>query len=151
MVSVSIPLDDDGFLRRECPNCEREFKWHHGPTDARPEDFVEELHHYCPLCGQSNDPERFWTPAQVEYMQGMVMPEAVAAIDESMKGLEFKSDFISVSVSTPEVPEPPNALDEPNDMVIVSPPCHPWEPVKIPEGWADSVHCLLCGAPFALE
>lgn len=26
-ISVSIPLDDDGFLRRECPTCEQEFKW----------------------------------------------------------------------------------------------------------------------------
>lgn len=24
---MSDPLDSDGFLRRECPTCEREFKW----------------------------------------------------------------------------------------------------------------------------
>ena len=24
---MEIPLDSDGFLRRECPTCEREFKW----------------------------------------------------------------------------------------------------------------------------
>ncbi len=23
---MTIPLDSDGFLRRECPTCEREFK-----------------------------------------------------------------------------------------------------------------------------
>ena len=26
-VPVSLPLDSDGFLRRECPTCEREYKW----------------------------------------------------------------------------------------------------------------------------
>ena len=26
-LSVALPLDSDGFLRRECPTCEREFKW----------------------------------------------------------------------------------------------------------------------------
>lgn len=24
---MSVPLDSEGFLRRECPTCEREFKW----------------------------------------------------------------------------------------------------------------------------
>lgn len=24
---MAVPLDLDGFLRRECPTCEREFKW----------------------------------------------------------------------------------------------------------------------------
>ena len=26
-LEMSMPLDSDGFLRRECPTCEREFKW----------------------------------------------------------------------------------------------------------------------------
>jgi hypothetical protein len=25
-IPMSLPLDTDGFLRRECPNCERQFK-----------------------------------------------------------------------------------------------------------------------------
>lgn len=45
-------------------------------------------------------------------------------------------------------PEPPTALYEPDDMTIVAPPCHPWEPVKVPEV-AARVHCLVCGKPFA--
>ena len=32
-MEVSFPLDSDGFIRRECPHCEREFKWHHGPAN----------------------------------------------------------------------------------------------------------------------
>jgi hypothetical protein len=28
-IPMSLPLDGDGFLRRECPKCERQFKWLH--------------------------------------------------------------------------------------------------------------------------
>ena len=35
-LSIELPLDS-GFLRRECPNCQLEFKWHHGPTETTPE------------------------------------------------------------------------------------------------------------------
>ncbi len=24
---MAVPLDSDGFFRRECPTCERELKW----------------------------------------------------------------------------------------------------------------------------
>ena len=30
-LAMSSPLDSDGFLYRECPICEREFKWLHTP------------------------------------------------------------------------------------------------------------------------
>lgn len=36
---MTIPLDSDGFLRRECPICEREFKWR--PSEAEAEEDVE--------------------------------------------------------------------------------------------------------------
>ena len=33
----------------------------------------------------------------------------------------------------------------PDDMVMVEPPCHPAEPLKVPEDATGSVHCLVCG------
>ena len=38
-LGMTIPLDSDGFLRRECPTCEREFKWR--PSEAEAEEAVE--------------------------------------------------------------------------------------------------------------
>jgi hypothetical protein len=32
----------------------------------------------------------------------------------------------------------------------VHPPCHPWEPVKIPEQHGGQLHCLICGSPYAV-
>jgi hypothetical protein len=46
-------------------------------------------------------------------------------------------------------PELPRAMHELNDMIILAPPCHPWEPVKVPEEATARVHCLICGEPFA--
>jgi len=35
-------------------------------------------------------------------------------------------------------------------MLIVESPCHPWEPVKIPQQRADSgpLYCLVCGETY---
>ena len=35
---MPIPDDVDGFVRRECPNCARQFKWHDGPANEDAED-----------------------------------------------------------------------------------------------------------------
>jgi hypothetical protein len=45
---------------------------------------------------------------------------------------------------------PPEPLIEPNDMTIVEPPCHPNEPIKVPEESLTRLHCLICAEPFAV-
>ncbi len=54
-LSMSLPLDGDGFLRRECPTCEREFKWlpspQHGEGDAAAaSDEPAPERYFCPYC-----------------------------------------------------------------------------------------------------
>ncbi|NEE03851.1 hypothetical protein [Phytoactinopolyspora halotolerans] len=148
-VSVSLPLDSDGFLRRECPTCEREFKWFshdEGDTDAELAD-----QYFCPLCGVSADTDSWWTPAQLDHAQGMAGPQIDQIVQDSMadmfkgaKNIEFKPNRnFSLDLPTPE------PLHEPDDMVIVEPPCHPNEPVKVPEDSTGHIHCLICGEPFA--
>ncbi len=34
-------------------------------------------------------------------------------------------------------------------MVIVEPPCHPWEPLKVPDDGRSNFYCLVCGEEFA--
>lgn len=48
-IPVSLPPpDSDGFLRRECPSCEREFKWFsHNEGDPNAEPATQ---YFCPLC-----------------------------------------------------------------------------------------------------
>lgn len=148
-IPVTMPLDSDGFLRRECPTCEQEFKWYaheQGDADAEPVD-----QYFCPLCGVPSGVDTWWTPAQVEYVQGSAGP----ALDQSVqdlvddtfkgsKGISFEQDRnFSLEIPTPE------PLAEPDDMLIVESPCHSNEPVKVPESATASFHCLSCGTEFA--
>ncbi|GEN79486.1 hypothetical protein [Actinotalea fermentans] len=148
-VPVSIPLDSDGFLRRECPTCEGEFKWF-SHDEGDPDAEVAEQY-FCPLCGVPAGCDSWWTPAQLAYMQGVAAPEIDRVIRESIgdafrgiRGVTFRqnADF---GLGTPT----PDPLVEPDDMIIVEPPCHPNEPVKVPEAATARLYCLVCGAPFA--
>jgi hypothetical protein len=148
-IPVSLPLDQDGFLRRECPTCEQQFKWYaHQEGDSA----AEIVHQYfCPLCGAPSGVDTWWTPAQLEFAQGTAGPALdehvqglIADVFKGIKGMDFKPDRnFSLDIPTPE------PLIEPDDMVIVEPPCHPNEPVKVPETVAERVHCLVCGTLFA--
>lgn len=148
-VPVSLPLDSDGFLRRECPTCEQEFKWFshaEGDDDAEPAS-----QYFCPLCSVASGPDSWWTPAQLEYGFGSVggaidqaMNDALADAFKGIKGMKFEQNApFSLDIETPE------PLIEPDDMVIVEPPCHPNEPLKVPEASTEGVSCLICGAQFA--
>ncbi|WP_219816266.1 hypothetical protein [Arthrobacter sp. 08Y14] len=148
-IPISMPLDSDGFLRRECPTCEQEFKWfNHAEGD---QDAAQVSQYFCPLCGAAAGLDSWWTPAQLEYGFG----SASGAIDEAMnaaiadafkgvKGMKFKQNS-SFSLDI----EAPDPLIEPDDMLIVEPPCHTNEPLKVPEGFTEGVFCLICGAQFA--
>jgi len=143
-VPVSLPLDSDGFLRRECPTCEREFKWFNqeeGDADA-----VNQ--YFCPLCGVASPTDSWWTTAQLEYVQGVSGPAidqfAQDILADAFKGMSFKPNR-SFSFGI----EAPDALAEPDDMMIVEPPCHPSEPIKVPEEDAARVYCLICGTLFS--
>ena len=151
-IPVSLPLDDDGFLRRECPTCEQEFKWYgHGEGSGDAEQVNQ---YFCPRCGVGADLDQWWTPAQLEYGRGVAAP----AMDEAVNGL-IDDLFKSVRNGRPirvkrtgrfsfDIPTP-EPLAEPNDMVIMESPCHPNEPVKVPAEATFQVYCLICGTPFA--
>lgn len=150
-VSVSIPLDSDGFLRRECPTCEEEFKWFSHDEDDPSLELVEQ--YFCPLCGQPGGVDSWWTPQQLEYVQAAAAPNIEAFIDDSIS--DALKGFTNVSVTKDGGvdfdAEPPEPLVEPDDLTIVEPPCHPQEPVKVPESYlTKEIHCLICGSGFAV-
>ena len=137
-VGMSLPLDSDGFLRRECPTCEREFKWlhtHEGES-APPEDGG----YYCPYCGVQAPTNAWLTQAQVELAQNTVATEVVGPILENFaRDAKFKIKY--------DQPEKLDPLTEVDDMMRVDFLCHPSEPLKILENWQQPAHCLICGQP----
>lgn len=147
-VQISLPLDVDGFLRRECPTCSRQFKWHHGPANEEAERHGDPPAYSCPLCGQPAAGDSWNTRDQIEYAQQAAMPAAMNLIGDELeaafrgaKGVRFKRGNTVAS----ETPEP---LVEPDDMTIVKSPCHDYEPVKVPEDHVGALYCLVCGAPY---
>ena len=152
-IPVAIFTDPDGFIRRECPNCEQEFKWHHGPANEEAEASSPPPAYYCPLCGLPAGLNSWWTTAQTEHLRAAVLPGAIDEITDELKKAfgSNRNSFIRFEVSTgDDVPEPPSALTEPNDMDVIASPCHSYEPIKVPDVAAGPFHCLICGSPFAV-
>jgi hypothetical protein len=152
-VSVSLPLDNDGFLRRECPHCMQEFKWHHGPANEEAEQAPPAEVYHCPFCGQPAGVDSWWTQEQLEYIQTAAMPSAIQSLEDELDGIFRSTTRKHLSIKRTghlDSPESPMPLVEKDDMSIVTSPCHPYEPVKIPETAVSPFYCLICGSPFAL-
>lgn len=152
--SISIPVDADGFLRRECPNCIREFKWFDGRAEGTPDDWQDPDQYFCPYCGNGADSNDFLTQAHVTYIEEMVAGHALDLVEgelgDTLRSFNRNSGFIKMDLSI-EDPGMPPVLGEPNDMDAIEPPCHPFEPLKVLDASAGPFHCLVCGLLFEIE
>ena len=149
---MPIPRDNDGFIRRACPTCEREFKLlpAEEEADATP---PQDGGLFCPYCGVQAPVTDWWTEDQLEHARAIIQTEVV---DPALKDLADSISSLNtsgpVSIHAETHIEPsagPEPLFEPDDMVRVDFPCHPGDPLKVQEGWSDPVRCLICGTPKA--
>jgi hypothetical protein len=145
-LSMSLPLDDEGFLRRECPTCEREFKWLSSSSEDTGEDEVDATAldgYFCPYCGVQAAPDAWWTKPQLERMKAIVYDEVVGPELEKFKSSisRMGSGFIKASVDITRPDSPAELSEEVNDMRQIDFSCHPDEPVKVLEAWTDQVYC----------
>ena len=145
---MSLPLDSDGFLRRECPTCEREFKWLHSQSNesSTPAPLAG---YFCPYCGVQAPPTAWWTKAQVSLATAKVHQEVIGPqleqLQRSLEGLNRRGGLVRISThSEPTEAAEESALVEIDDMRRANFDCHN-EPVKVLEDWDEPVHCLLCG------
>ena len=150
--SVPIPLDSDGFLRRECPSCLRQFKWHSGPASEEAEHAPSPSAYFCPYCGVSASLDSWWTQEQLDYARAYAAPEIMdAAVEELRRALKQpRGSFIQIDVPDADVPDRPAPMTELDDMEVIVAPCHSYEPVKVADAQEGPFHCLVCGAPFAV-
>ena len=152
-LSMSFPLDSDRFLRRECPTCEREFKWFAAEegadeTEASP---APEAGYYCPYCTIQAPPDQWWTQAQAALIQSVLSKKIIEPelkkLERSMRDLSRQSGGLIDVSTTSDLPPEADPLVETDDMRRVDFACHPDEPLKVLEDWDRDVHCLLCGSP----
>ncbi len=85
---------------------------------------------------------------QLDFIHGSAGPAIMRSVQDElarsfkrMKNVSFKPGG-----DTPDVPA---AMTEPDDMQIVTSPCHSYEPIKVPDG-RGPFHCLICGSAFAV-
>ena len=131
---MTIPLDADGFLRRECPTCEREFKWRQAePEHAQEVASADDVGYFCPYCGVQAPVDAWLTQAQLSLAQNIVAREFIGPMVRKLGAYDG--------------PDKLDPLTEVDDMTLVDFPCHPSEPLKVLDEWRRPVCCLICGKP----
>lgn len=149
-IQVSLPLDSDGFLRRECPHCKQQFKWHFGPANEEAERQAPPSVYNCPLCGQPAPTDAWNTPVQVALIEEMAMAELHQLVNDELESIFRRQKGMTYRRARGGASYPADPLIEPDDMIIVAPPCHGFEPVKVPVNHLERLHCLVCGSAFSV-
>lgn len=102
--SVTIPVDADGYLDRECPNttCLGFFKVKPGTGLKDGNECT------CPYCAYRAPHDQFYAPAQVEYARNVASQEASQAVREELRSAlrGANSKFLKVTIDQSQ-PEPP--------------------------------------------
>jgi hypothetical protein len=143
---MRVPLDSEGFIRRECPTCEREFKWYITPNSEINDVVIMDGGYFCPYCGIQAPVNSWLTQAQAALARNTIQTEVVGPLlknfGRDLNRQRSKSFSVSVQYSEPEKMSPLTELD---DMRRVEFVCHPEEPIKVTEDWIGANYCLICG------
>ena len=161
MEELHLPIDAQGFSRRECPRCKARFKLRATPGEAatvagalgrrvQHENGAEAAPpgpRTCPYCA-------FAAPAE-EFLP----PEVQRRLDEAARGLEAEvrsrrlrvpPEWIAENPRVDHGPVPPARLpptvrqDRPDDLVRIALPCC-GEEQKVSDAWLGPIRCHLCG------
>jgi hypothetical protein len=119
VISVEIPLDEQGFLDRQChgDTCGRYFKVLHSDWEASDTTSVT-----CPFCGYVDEPGNFTTEEQQEYLQETALAIAHEKLQEMLTGFaksvnrgQSRNSMFSINVQTKfsdiPVPVSPDAVE----------------------------------------
>ena len=176
VINLSLPLDDDGFFRRECPLCCREFKvlleknelnslaqagidsylleTKEDATNSTEEETEPETEFTCPYCGQQAPRDSWWTQEQLAYV-GVVSHNIMAKMVNEQLIQPLKRTFrtqshglFSMRFEANEMKqEEPWISPEVDDLEIFDLPCcH--RKMKLDEDRNSEVYCFFCGFPY---
>ena len=168
-LNIEVPLDSQGFLRRQCPLCNMEFKIkvdekeltdlitsgissyliiEEDSEDTKEEETTEL---FCPYCSQESDVNEFWTEEQNAYFN--IYAENILADlvnDNFIRPMkrEFKkpsSGPIGITIEADEMKKKePWISPEDDDMDVHSLSCCGKE-LKLLETWDKEYACIYCG------
>ena len=142
-IAIPISLDSDGFVRRACLTCEREFKWLYTEDESQATE-PDGRGFFCPYCGVQAEPDQWFTQAQVEYIKQVGLGHVAAEVDEAFSRVNRPGSGLKYTPGDRQ-PAPSEPPPEPDDMRRVDLGCHPKDPLKIAEKWDKPIYCLICG------
>jgi hypothetical protein len=82
-ISVTLPLDDEGYLDRSCPNDECQSSWKILHDDWR--DKVPDERAVCPICGHEDEPSQFATDEQQRYARDQALAHVQGQLDKAFR------------------------------------------------------------------
>lgn len=80
---VTLSPDEEGYIGRECPDCEKYFKVVFGTGVAGQTDC------YCPYCGFTSSHQKFFTQAQIDYANSVAINHIQEEVTKELKKSEF--------------------------------------------------------------
>jgi len=159
--ALTLAVDRQGFLRRECPSCHRLFKVRATLLEGRlglrrllAPSACQNLYEadwplgsrHCPYCGGAASDDQWFTAEQRAFLddRGATLVQEVRyeQLAQALRTLAHDSSPTALP-SRPERSQK-HAPAEPDDMRLVSLFCC-GEELKISESWQGSVRCFLCG------
>lgn len=86
-IPIELKSDEKGYLDRECPNKECLYKFKVHIEDWKNKVSNNEVH--CPMCGNTDSSDKWWTQEQLEDIQKIIKSYAISYIQEELgKGLK---------------------------------------------------------------
>ena len=166
---LSFPTDKEGFLRRECPFCQKEFKVKFNQEEISDisnqsiEQFLveesseqndeyednTESFYFCPYCGQYSSFNNWWTKEQVKYIHIVCKNIMAQLINEHLvKPLQKtsrSSSFLKIEAK-PISQQQEWIGTEADDLKEVTLKCCERQ-IKLIDNWDKKVFCHFCGFP----
>lgn len=99
-ISVSVPVDDDGYYDRECPAEGRRSAFKVLFVDWREK--VPDERAFCPICGEDREPSDFNTSEQTRWIEEQAIAHLRGQLDDVLRQAtprKQKAGFIDMSLS----------------------------------------------------
>lgn len=140
----TLSADAQGYVRRRCDACRREFAARLGPESGA--DW-----YWCPYCGSRQSWDRWFTPTQRAAIEDGLAEAALEIvseqIDDALADLTSASDgILAFHASGHHYPTRQCPVEATNDLVERPAPCHLEVGLKLDPSWTTAPHCHLCGA-----
>lgn len=174
LMNISFPLDEDTFFRRECPYCKNEFKIKISDKDKnaiiqslldnylskgesksdldKDGDENGEIEYYCPYCGQTAEPDKWWTEEQMKYAMIYVKNYANKLINEHLikEMKKLSNSFIKFEGKELEYQDPWISPEE-NDMDLFKLSCCNEEIKLDKDKIKNAFYCVKCGFKHTMK